>query len=97
MTASALTTARPPSTAIAWATRDAIFVEIPCKGSAPYICRYPRTSEGLVAALNILIENPEPAPRSIPATHPAIKRAKPEFNDAEREKVRDILKGMKVI
>ena len=87
-------TARPPQAAIAWATRDAIFVEMPTAAGPPYICRYPKSTEGLIAALNILIENPEAAPRTIPASHPAIRRPKVEFAEAEREGVRGVLKKL---
>lgn len=98
MSAQALLSARPSSTAIAWATRDSLFCEIPCRDGAPYIVRYKLTVEGLQAALNILLDTPEAAAR--PATlvaHPSIRRPKVEFNDAERQGVRDVLKGLKII
>jgi hypothetical protein len=94
MNATAALTARPPRAAIAWTTSGAIFVEIPCREGPPYICRYPCTTEGLVSALNILIENPEAAPRSIPADHPTIKRSKLVVSEAEREGVRSTLRKM---
>lgn len=97
MNASALTTARPLAAAIAWATRDALFCEIPCREGPPMIVRYRLTIEGLQAALNVLLENPEVAPRTIPASHPAIRRPKPTFDENERAKVREVLKELKVI
>lgn len=97
MTASALTTARPPAAAIAWATRDAIFVEIPCKGGPPLIVRYHKTVDGLQQALNIIIDNHEPTHRTISADHPAIKRPKATFTEAQREGVREMLKKLGVI
>ena len=98
MSASALLTARSPSTAIAWATREALFVEIPCKNSHPYVTRYPLTVEGLQRALNVLLDTPEPLPRvAALAAHPSIRRPKVEFDASEREKVRDVLKGLKII
>lgn len=92
-------TARPPRAAIAWATRDNLFCEIPTKDGAPLIVRYPLTAEGLRQALNALITNPEPATRSITASHPLTRFSKkpPQATDAEREGVRQVLKGMKII
>lgn len=86
------TTARPKWAAIAWATKDAIFVEIPCKDGPPFICRYRCTTEGLIAALNILVANPEAAPRTVTADHPKIKRPTVAFSESERETVREVLK-----
>lgn len=98
MTATSLSTARPSTAAIAWATRDGIYVEIPCAFGPPYIARYRATEEGLRLALNVLLETPERAPRTATSpNHPAIRRPKPVFDDAERGKVRDILKTLKVI
>lgn len=97
MTASSLTTARPPRAAIAWATRDAIFCEIPCKDGPPLIVRYRLTPEGLQQALNILLETPERAPRVSAPDHPAIRRPKPIFDDGEREQVRNILKKLEIV
>lgn len=97
MTDHVLTTARPPKAAIAWATPDAIFVEIPCAqpGQPPYIARYRKTVNGLTAALNILIEHEEPVHRSIQAKHPAIQKSKvnrvPWATEEQRAKVRELL------
>ena len=103
MTATALSTARPLRAAIAWATKDAIFVEIPCRDGPPYIARYRKTLEGLTAALNILIEHEDPAPRQIPAAHAKITKV-PQgatsraswATDAQREKAREVLKRLKI-
>lgn len=97
MSAQFALSARPASAAIAWATRDGLFVEIPCASGPPLICRYRATEEGLRLALNVLLETPERAPRKPTAEHPMVRRPKPEFDDAERGKVRDILKNLKVI
>ena len=103
MSATALTTARPARTAIAWATKDAIFVEIPCKDSAPMIVRYRKTLDGLIAALNILIEHEEPAPRQIPVAHAKVTKVPQGASsraswatEEQRAKARDILKRMKI-
>lgn len=103
MTATVLTTARPAGCAIAWATKDAIFVEIPCRAGPPYIVRYRKTLDGLTAALNILIEHEEPAHRPVPAAHPIAKRAPTGASaraawatDAQREKAREILRKLKI-
>lgn len=74
MTAIAAKTGRPPSAAIAWATKDGIFVEFPTKAGPPYITRLPKTAQGLQTALNILIENPAPAPSRLNAPHPAVRK-----------------------
>ena len=62
----------------------------------PYICRYPRTAEGLANALNVLIDNPERPlggkARTVPAKHPAIRRPAVEFTESEREAARLALK-----
>ena len=97
MTDTFATSARPATAAIAWATKDAIFVEIPCQKGPPYIARYHKTAEGLAAALNIICTTPEAAPREVPRDHPAIKRPKTTFTVAEREGVREVLKNLKVI
>lgn len=89
----AATTARPANAAIAWATKDAIFVEYPVKGGGPpYIVRYHKTAAGLAAALNILIENSAPAAQS-PANHPAIKR-KGAGSAAQQELAADVVRRM---
>ncbi len=102
MTASFALSARPPATAIAWATKDGLFVELPTKSGPPYICRYRRTVEGLAEALNILVEHSEASPRSVPTTHPAITRPPPPSRapwatEDQRAKARDILKRLKIV
>ena len=98
MSAQALLTARPLKAAIAWATKDAIYCEIPCKDGPPYIVRYHKTEAGLAAALNIICETPEVESRTLVQTaHPAIRRPKPVFDEAERQGVRDVLKKLNVI
>jgi hypothetical protein len=96
----ALPTARPAAAAICWATRDAIFVEYPCKDGPPYIIRMPRTTEALVKALGILIENPEAAPRPAAlAEHPKIVKATrtPWANDEQRAKTQEVLRRLKIV
>ena len=98
MSAQACTTARPPRTAIAWATKDGLFCEIPCRDGPPYVTRFRLTVEGLTAALNILIEQPEAAPRpAVVSAHPRVRRPVPKFDEGERAKVHDILKSLKII
>ncbi len=91
------TTARPTSAAIAWATKDNIFVEIPCKDGPPLITRYAKSIDGLQSALNILLQHPEKINRTIPKDHPKIKRpdAGP-YTERQRESVRGILKRLKI-
>lgn len=103
MSATVLTTARPPKCAIAWATKDAIFVEIPCRDGPPYIARYRKTVDGLTAALNILVEHDDPAPRPQAIAHPAVKKVPQGASaraawatDDQRAKAREILKRMKI-
>ena len=102
MNATAAITARPPRTAIAWATKDALFVEIPCKDGPPYIARYHRTAEGLALALNVLIASPDTGTRSIARDHPKVRYVgvpKPAFTDAQRaaasEALAKVMGGMK--
>lgn len=100
MSASTLTSARPPHAAIAWATKDALYVEIPHKlpGNPPFIVRYRKSTDGLAQALNILLEHAD-APYTRPpvdpnAAHPAIKRAKlsaPNASEDQREAARRAL------
>lgn len=60
--------------AIAWATADAIYCEIPCKDGPPYIVAYPRNVAGLGQAFNILVKHQAPSySRGSQAGHPAIK------------------------
>lgn len=93
MSASFAQSARPARAAIAWATRDGIYVEIPCKDAAPLVCRYHKTAEGLAAALNILLEHPEAQTRTIQRDHSKIKFApKPKFSEDQRQGVREVLK-----
>lgn len=98
MSATAASTARPAATAIAWATKDAIFVEIPCRDGPPYITRYRKTLDGLTAALNILIEHEELQPRSVPASHPKVNKIDrvPWATQRQREATREILRKLKI-
>lgn len=104
---SALTTARPPTAAIAWATADAIFVEIPHKnGGPPFIIRHRRSVSGLAAALNVLVEHADPQllrHSDMNRGHPAIKTVeapKPPkttatwATDSQRERTRELLRKM---
>lgn len=93
------TTARPSRAAIAWATRDALFVELPCKDGPPYIARYRLTVEGLTSALNILLEAPDHtgAKPSAETAHPRVRRPIATFTDDQRAAAREILKNLKVI
>lgn len=89
-------TTNPAPRAIAYATRDALFVEIPCKDGPPYTCRYHRTAEGLAAALNILIEH-EAATTTQITDHPKITRPLAKFTDANRQAALDVLRRLKII
>jgi hypothetical protein len=101
MTDTFLTTARPQNVSIAWATKDAIFVEIPCENGPPYICRYPKNLTGLAKALNVVLEKPERNDvRTLQKDHPKVTKVPQnasQFTDASREKTRDILKRLKII
>ena len=98
MSAQFAITARPLKAAIAWVNGKDIFVEIPCKNGPPLITRYRKTAEGLAAALNIICETPEVESRTLVQTaHPAIRRPKPVFDEAERQGVRNVLKKLNVI
>lgn len=97
MSASACSTARPSHAAIAWATKDAIYVEIPCIGGPPYITRYHKTEAGLAAALNIICEHPEVQTRTIARSHPKLRRVGPTFDESEREAARAALKKAGII
>ena len=96
------TTARPTKAAIAWATKDGIFVEVPHKDGPPLIVRYHRTAEGLALALNVLIEHEDRGTRSIARDHPKVRYVgvpKPAFTDAQRaaasEALAKVMGGMK--
>lgn len=89
-------TTNPTPRAIAYATRDGLFVEIPCKDGPPYTVRYHRTAEGLAAALNILIEH-EAATTTQITDHPAIKRPLAKFTDGNRQAALDVLRRLKII
>ena len=91
------TSARPTRAAIAWATADSIFVEIPCGDLPPYITRYHKTAAGLQAALNILLENPETETRTIARSHPKLRKVGPTFDESERQAARDALKKAGII
>lgn len=87
--------ARPPNTAIAWAAKDGIYVEIPAKEGPPYVTRYAKTMSGLQSALNILLEVPA-ASIIKPQDHPKVKRwknelAKPEVRAEAASIVRNML------
>lgn len=94
---------KPRPYAIAWATTDAVCVDIPlADGSAVYTVRYPRTTAGLADALNILIQHAEPilakAPDRVPEINShlrADKPAKPKPGTAEsRSLAADIVRRM---
>lgn len=81
MTDHILRTARPPTCAIAWATKDAIFCEIPSKqGGAPFVIREKLSLSGLARALNVLTDHAE-APlirhENLNAGHTDIKKVDP--------------------
>lgn len=98
--------ARPLGTAIAWATKTELFVEIPCKDGPPYICRYPKTANGLAQALNVLVENTKASTtyaiqdrtRTAKPTlaHPKVRREAP-ITESQREAARAVLKRLKII
>jgi len=95
---STLSTARPTSCALAWATPSAIFVEIPHASGIPVICRYPLSPSGLADALGALIASPEPAPRTIPRDHPAIRRpGEPAATETQRAAAREALRKAGII
>ena len=101
MNATAASSARPPSAAIAWATKSELFVEIPSRIGPPLIVRYRKTIEGLAEALNILIEHAEAAPRSVPRTVPGLTKAPapsrtPWATEDQRAKARELLKRLKI-
>lgn len=89
-------TTRGTNSAIAWATKDGLYVEIPCKDGPPYVCRYRLTTEGLAAALNILIEH-EAATTTQITDHPKITRPLAKFTDANRQAALDVLRRLKII
>lgn len=88
----------PPNAAIAWATKDNLFVQMATPNGPPVIVRFKKTIDGLAAGLGILIEDSAPAPRrlanasQISADHPIIKRPKPKYSETEREAAREALK-----
>jgi len=84
--------ARPPYAAIAWATKEELFVEIPCKDGPPYVCRYKRSVEGLASALNVLVSNPSDKRTML---RPVVSIVK--FSPSMREVTREILKRRKII
>lgn len=96
----AASTARPPRAAIAWATKDAIFVEIPCKDGPPFIVREHRTAEGLARALNILIENQDhTSAQAATRAHPKVRVVGKAVavTEAERTEVRGILRKLGIV
>lgn len=84
---------RHPSAAIVWSASDGIYCELPTRSGPPYIVRYPKTTDGLIAALNILIENPAPAPSLPPPSHPSIRKA-PQGTPEVRAVAADIVAKM---
>lgn len=95
MTATFATSARPPKVAIAWATKTALFCEIPTASGPPYVYRERLTVEGLARVLGILIEVSDAAPPRPTPSHPAIKKAKPVHGDeASRARAAEIVRGM---
>ena len=94
--------AKPQSAAIAWATKDELFVEIPSIDGPPYVCRYKLTPEGLASGLNILIQHPtvHSSTNSFevnPTTHPKIKRPNVKFTDSHRNAAAEVLRKLKII
>ena len=95
MSATFASTARPPSCACAWATKDGLYVELPVKGGPPYVTRYPKTVVGLTAALNVLIDNPAPRSQTVTA-HPKVSRPGSAYTSDQREAARAVLKRLKI-
>src|SRR5690349_12373366 len=101
MTATYAPIARPPNTAIAWASKDSLYVEIPCRDGPPLVCRYRKSIEGLAAALNVLVEHDEQVHRTIQTSHPKITKVPPSpkvawATEEQRARARDILKRLKI-
>ena len=102
MTATALTTAKPPWAITAWADDNAVYVEIPSP-SGPYITRYPFTESGLSKALWLMRSHyvkhrPVADGPSKVSRHAKVRDAKPsKFTQESRDRALDILKKAGVI
>ena len=88
--------ARPPGCAIAWATKDGLYVEIPCKDGPPYIVRYHKTTKGLSEALNVMVKNEAKAPTYHATEHASVRRPIRDFSDDQRSSARAALKRLKI-
>src|ERR1041385_3603618 len=102
MTDTFATSARPRGCAIAWATKDSLYAEIPCRDNGPpFIIRERKTAEGLARILNVLVEHDDRQPNLTPATHHKVTKVPKGATsraswatDDQREATRNILARM---
>lgn len=93
-------TARPATAAVAWVYRGELYIEYPTKTGVPYIVRQRRTPEALALALGVLIENPDPTPRSpisAQASHPAVSRSYRQSATAAKATAEQRAKALEVL
>ena len=98
--ADAARSARPPWALTCWVDDNFIYSEVPCANGPPLIQKYPLTEGGLSHALNFLRtfhRKHQPTGGDYKITLQAnIKRAKPEGNEAQRAKAREILRKLNI-
>lgn len=95
MTTTTAISARPPRAAIAWTVNGRLFVEYPCTDGPPYIIAMACSTENLVKALNIMIENPAPTPKAeVVASHPKVRRVQVTVSEDARNAAAAIVRRM---
>jgi hypothetical protein len=88
-----------PTYAFAWSEPTSLVVSIPHKDptSPAVLCRYPKTIEGLTAALNVLVEKSSPSTSNVTADHPRIRRMIAGYTNSQRDAAAAVLKRLKII
>jgi hypothetical protein len=102
---------RPLYAVTMWSDDNWIYVELPCDGEVPYICKFAFTEGGLSKALYVLRNARKNKPPSTVSadrgpdisghiariTHPRLKRPVPQVTQQQRDNAREVLRKLKML
>ena len=107
MSAQAAPSGRPSWAVVVWLDDQNVYVELPCKDTAPYIMKFPLSENGLSQALHLMKDaRKKPAKANgiaswtggkqatLPA--PKVNRISPAFDDGQRLAARNLLRKLKI-
>ena len=99
MTATLATPAAPPWALTCWVDNRHIFVELPTKGSQPYVMKFPLSEGGLTKALNILRDRgtEAKAPVYVEPSFRASNKQGTVGSASQREAARNVLRKLGLV